>query len=1261
MSRANRPLITADFASCLAIVLGVILLVDTARSAEHEFRFGDSTLILSEATGQVDVYFQAMRFNRAAGVWNVEATVSNKSPVVLQGPLILLVDQFAGTTGPVVPDGLDTNSPPKGYYDLSGVVSGGGLMPGQRTSPRTLSLGFTNGAPVLQTRFFVLGSPPGSARALTRSLDDVGQPLPGVTVTESGPQGPDTNSTDELFGVVTLGQGTGSHVWKFDAPGFLPVWRQLTLATGAVAMLPNPRLSSRSDQEFTITQIGGGQLTNRAGTVRIILSPGSFSQDTTGRVTSLTGQTLPALLPQGWSPLQAFWLELGREPVAGGAGHLAPWGALDAGERAAVVRWNPATLAWDVLQVVSGSGTNPVSVAVPGSGAFALVVGDTGPLAPPPPLPGAILSASLMGPPSLSSLIATGSVLPAVSSASLVPELVTANAQLIVSNQSGTLASGLLLRCELTDDYQLTDGTHRRLPQYENFIVAYQRPGDANPATLHATFPMRPVLLLDGDELREAMVKVDVIEPAPFDGVLLDSAGGQIASEDIRVLAGGSDLRGTQAVQLRVLNPTNFSDFQINGVVVLRAFDLLLDGVAPGRRLLARFGPQSPNSRFVLARVISHRGLYGLEPRERLASDASGNLSSLEPLSGERLPGITGAGQYVLLRVPAAQGLVMGVAANTLGQPVGGLAMRTPPWLTFSMSDGSYRLLAPTGLVSVAVTDLATGDTGLATGNLADPQSSLTLNPGAAENAPVVLGVFPAPDSSEVSRVTAVTVTFSTRINPATLLAEGIQLLGRSNQPVAVVLSLNLRGSVATLLPTDPLAPNTLHNISLSTNVADFNGRKLVGASQFFFTTENDRLNRPLGAQVISHEPTNGVARMEGTQGIADPNAPVILVNETSGRTATVLASADGSFTNFIQAEVDDFLSAVLVNQNGTRTTIPVSRQIYVDGRVGLFASGGELTAEGGEGLVAVAIPPGAIAGKAVFRLESLSVSNVLAQFNGVVPSNSVMAAAMRLEVAGDLPGPPLQLRFDFPPTNLPPGRDWSNLVAIAAVPQVIDGVTAYQYVGQARLTNGLASRPGLAARAGDLTGLVSFGGLGGGAAIGAFAAMSMLIMDPDLYAPAAVVGVAGPVTAAEVTAPYQVVPGTEIPLSGAVVTISDLADFKARPARFFPGEVYAVTDEAGHYSMIAPQVVFGSFGEGFAAVATHPRFPRLCCLARHPGGGGKVHDPRRHHLRAGGESARCVSTFHHGVAHSATTRARRHGDSQRNRFRRWAAARGDD
>jgi hypothetical protein len=51
-----------------------------------------------------------------------------------------------------------------------------------------------------------------------------------------------------------------------------------------------------------------------------------------------------------------------------------------------------------------------------------------------------------------------------------------------------------------------------------------------------------------------------------------------------------------------------------------------------------------------------------LQPLERLATDTRGVLSSLEPAAGDRLPGITGAGQYVLVQVGAAQALISGIA-----------------------------------------------------------------------------------------------------------------------------------------------------------------------------------------------------------------------------------------------------------------------------------------------------------------------------------------------------------------------------------------------------------------------------------------------------------------------------------------------------------------------------------------------------------------------------------------------------------------------
>ena len=80
---------------------------------------------------------------------------------------------------------------------------------------------------------------------------------------------------------------------------------------------------------------------------------------------------------------------------------------------------------------------------------------------------------------------------------------------------------------------------------------------------------------------------------------------------------------------------------------------------------------------------------------------------------------------------------------------------------------------------------------------------------------------------------------------------------------------------------------------------------------------------------------------MSGGSGLAEPESPVILVNETTGYTATVLSRIDGSFSNSVPAGVDDTLLAVIVNRNGTQTVVNTARQVFRDGTIGLFSGWG--------------------------------------------------------------------------------------------------------------------------------------------------------------------------------------------------------------------------------------------------------------------------------------------------------------------------------
>src|SRR5262249_51637693 len=133
-------------------------------------------------------------------------------------------------------------------------------------------------------------------------------------------------------------------------------------------------------------------------------------------------------------------------------------------------------------------------------------------------------------------------------------------------------------------------------------------------------------------------------------------------------------------------------------------------------------------------------------------------------------------------------------------------------------------------------------------------------------------------------------------------------------------------------------------------------------------------------SQLVGFDPvTNGNSVIAvGSPGTAEADVPVILLDETSGETATVLSKADGSFFGVIRAGVEDFIAAVFVNANGTRTTVPATEQRFDDGRIGLYQAGGILEAESDGGPVQVQIDPGAVKDRNTFKLEPLGLEELL-------------------------------------------------------------------------------------------------------------------------------------------------------------------------------------------------------------------------------------------------------------------------------------------
>ncbi|MBK8001599.1 MAG: Ig-like domain-containing protein [Verrucomicrobia bacterium] len=755
---------------------------------------------------------------------------------------------------------------------------------------------------------------------------------------------------------------------------------------------------------------------------------------------------------------------------------LHPLSAIAGTESAVLIRWDEITLQWNVTQSVAGNGTNAVTTSLPAGGAYALVVGDTGEWAPPAPQLGQPLAGVVAPSINTGELTASGNVTPAVSSASVVPAMVTGTARLEVRHSTQRLPSGYVLRGEVTETYLLSDGSLRLTPQYEHFIVAYQRPGDQDAFTLHASFPMRPLLLFGPEQLDSATVKVDVLPESAFDGEVLDQSGGQIGDNGVRVLAGTGRLVGPSAVQLRRLDAAVFTNLVGNGHEVIAAFDLTVDRSTLSGSLSAQLSGAPTNAQLVMARVLSETGFYGLQPVERLRSDAQGNITSLEPGTGARLPGLAGSGQFVLVQVNEAQTLVEGVARNGAGivqsnMPVSLVGL---PWLALSEADGKFQLVGPAGERQLSIRDPLTGDTGFVGVTVGSPTTPVTQDLSAAARGPRVAKISPADNATRVPRVGSVVIEFNEAVNPASIV-NAIQLLRPDNSAVPASVTLNLANRIVTLNAANELAANTIYRVVLAETIRDPSGLAIEGDREFSFTTV-PAATRVSTAQLVIYEPgatnvpaeiLNGIPAYEpgedpfavvvhGQPGVADPEVAVILANESTGETTTVLSKVDGSFNSVISGTEEDFISATFVNLNGTRVYVPVSRQEFDNGFVGLYPQGGILEAQSDGGPVRVYIQPESIPKRTKLKIETMTTAQLQQLLGGVTPeSGSIAGSPLTVRIEGQLPTLPIQVRFpvDLATVGYPTNEAVTNVAAVLAVVQTNAGITGFEIKDQLLFT----------------------------------------------------------------------------------------------------------------------------------------------------------------------------------------------------------------
>lgn len=1216
----------------LTCLMALLCLTATLPAAEvRTFPFGRNQVVTEEVTQELQPQLRAMRFNEATGEWNVDLVLTNAGARSFILPAFAVIESVQNA-GPVIsPDGLSGATDPKPYLFIvesrSQVFR---VLPGGLSAARTLRFGFLPGGQVPRLRIRVFGTGSGEAPlalALTRTLNEAGQPLTGVRVTETGPETTRSLTTDPVYGVVTLGQARGRHTWLFEAPGRLPVWRTAELSAGSVTLLHTPRLIQRGTSAPPVGPLGGTVFSTP--TLRLEMPPGALSAPSTVVLTRFDGQTLPAPLPLGWSPLVGFWME--TEARLNQPANML-WTAeagLSAGVSPVLVRWNPELMQWVSTAFPSVPNAGPLSLQIPSAGAYAVVMPDSGPTAP----ASAVLGNALLPAPSLAgvtSLAAVGQVLPATRPPSREPEAVTATASLVISNAVGALPSGIRVRGQVDEDYTLKDGTRRHPPRYEQDLVAYQRPGDAIPQTVQAAFPMRPLFLFGAEELGNARVSMEVLTLDPYEGQVIRESGGfaRVGAVTVRALPGAYS--APQAALIRLMEPAEFAELSLPGFVPALAFDLTVAETAPGARLQVEITGQGALRRFVLCRVLMRPGFAGLQPIQRMASNTNGVLVSSEPATGSRLPGVRGAGQYVLVEVPGEQRLLSGTVLQPGGGAGVGLVVKVDglPWVTESGADGGYQLLASAGRATVVASDLIRGISDVAEVQVDDPagQSAPPLSP--VDRGPRVTQISPADHSERVSAVASVVVTFSEPIDAASLGASAIRILRPSGDVLAAALSLGLRGTVLTALPSEPLPTGELIKVVVDAGIRDRGGRALEGTREFSFTTQSS-VSRGELAKLTIFQPgaTNLVVDGRdvrtlipafslvpnkrslviayGSPGTADGRVPVVLVNETSGETSTVLSGADGSFAGFVPGAEEDFVSAVFVNANGTRTTVAATRQKFDDGREGLYAAGGILEAESDRGPIQVLVEPGIVETRSEFKVEPMALTELLTLVQGQQPLEAKLLGGFRYqESGGDLKG---SIDVSFPvriaDLGLPQGVEPKDRGYALVVPAKFDGTVVYEVLdtmqfesdgaGKGRLVTHSPPFPGLLARAlasvrenalrQDSLGMVKVSQVASGKQ-GVTVGMAVVGLDQPLTQGGKI---AGHVRSARMNDKGQP-QDPQQPVAGAVVVV-DRAGAGRAPGFLKAGELVATSGRDGAFAFFLKPGVQGDPRE---VVASHPRFP---------------------------------------------------------------------
>ena len=845
----------------------------------------------------------------------------------------------------------------------------------------------------------VFGAQGGSGFLLGTVIDDAtGRPLAGARVLVYATNG--TPLPEPLPEQVTGDDGrfrlpvpAGTHDLTIVRPGYTPSFRIVTTGAGQGTDVFDPRLTPAAKPMALSTGTYG------SGADPILTLPsGALASPVSVAVTRLAEQGLPALLPYGWSPRGAVWLELGGAALGAESTLSLPVDAPN-GSTLTLVHLDLASLQWRVLgtdQVSAGrvEVTLPVAAAGLTDGGYAALEADTGALAPPAPVAGAVLGASARpagDEPTAATLTFNPQVvLPSQSS------LATA-----VYTLSEPAASGLPLTLLIEEELTLLDNSVRRQTPYQADLILYH----ASDGTPRSRFLLRPSPTAQALPLKLGAedVTLRTYGGEAVSGNVVGPEGGTVSgAEGDRIdLPAGAVTEPTAVVVTRKTAADLGGLAVPAGTALAGVVDLDLNGkrlLVPGALSLALSLAPAAGDKGLLLEVIELESGRAFRPVAALQATATGWTTVAIDSQDLAWPGVREEGLYAFVRLTSGFGYLRGTVSDVGGTALSGAVVRSPSvtWLQLSNANGTYVLPAPVGTVTATAENRATGNLGTGQAEIAAADARVDLNLSLQAVGPRVLQVTPADGAVDVLQGIQPTIRFSEPVAPASVTAGGtIQLLSEG-QPLAIDLEVN--GSLVQVKPRSALLPLTQHELRVTSGVQDLQGNSLESPVASHFTTLRVLLTNDVDlSRVFLVQPdANGQARVLGRPGAVPANALVFIENRSALiNTPSVNAGQNGGFDVNVQAALTHTLILhVLIpgsNEIVSKLTpfrTPDLKGAYLDDEAVTFATG--------DG-VKVVVPEGAFTGPTVVRLEPRPLTELAAP----VPSGFAAVYNFNLDFGG--------------------------------------------------------------------------------------------------------------------------------------------------------------------------------------------------------------------------------------------------------------------